>query len=84
MPICNTWDCAICGRRECLRQELTGEPDAGNLHVRFEEGGVGRRVWSAVAKPRKENLDTEVYRNLRTVAYSSTLLIVPVGAKHAG
>jgi hypothetical protein len=22
----------------CLRQEFPGEPDAGNLHVRFEEG----------------------------------------------
>jgi hypothetical protein len=41
-----------------------GEPDAENLHVRFDEGGVGRYDWSAVAKPRKGNLDTDVYRNL--------------------
>jgi hypothetical protein len=36
--------------------------------------GVGRRVGSAVAKPRRGNPDTDVYRNLSTVAYSSTLL----------
>jgi hypothetical protein len=24
---------------ECLRRQLSGEPDAGNLHVRFYEGG---------------------------------------------
>lgn len=28
--------------RECLRQEFLGEPDVGNLLVRFDEGGVGR------------------------------------------
>jgi hypothetical protein len=26
----------------CLRQELSGEPDVGNLHLRFDEGRVGR------------------------------------------
>ena len=25
-----------------LRRELSGEPDAGNLHLRFDEGRVGR------------------------------------------
>ena len=31
-------DCA------CLRRELSGEPDAGNLHLRFDEGRVGRAI----------------------------------------
>ena len=26
----------------CLRREFSGEPDAGNLHLRFDEGRVGR------------------------------------------
>ena len=26
----------------CLRRELSGEPDVGNLHLRFDEGRVGR------------------------------------------
>jgi hypothetical protein len=26
----------------CLRRELSGEPDAGNLHLRFDEGRAGR------------------------------------------
>ena len=30
------------GHCACLRQELSGEPDAGNLHFRFDEGRVGR------------------------------------------
>jgi hypothetical protein len=29
-------DCA------CLRRELSGEPDVGNLHLRFDEGRAGR------------------------------------------
>jgi hypothetical protein len=29
---------------ECLRRELSGEPDAGNPQVRFDEGRVGRGV----------------------------------------
>jgi len=28
----------------CLRRELSGEPDAGNLHLRFDEGRAGRAV----------------------------------------
>ena len=28
----------------CLRLELSGEPDAGNLHLRFDEGRVGRAI----------------------------------------
>jgi hypothetical protein len=32
----------LCGTCACLRRELSGEPDAGNLHLRFDEGGVGR------------------------------------------
>jgi hypothetical protein len=27
-----------------LRRELAGEPDAGNLHLRFDEGRVGRAI----------------------------------------
>ena len=38
---------------ECPRRELSGEPDAGNPHVRFDEGGVGRMRWYAVAKAQK-------------------------------
>jgi len=30
----------------CLRRELSGEPDAGNLHLRFDEGRVGRAMVS--------------------------------------
>ena len=30
------------GYRACLRRELSGEPDVGNLHLRFDEGRVGR------------------------------------------
>src|SRR5947207_1046058 len=32
----------------CLRRELSGEPDAGNLHVRFDEG---RMSHARVAHP---------------------------------
>jgi hypothetical protein len=32
------------GTCACLRRELSGEPDAGNLHLRFDEGRVGRAV----------------------------------------
>jgi hypothetical protein len=31
-------DCA------CLRRELSGEPDVVNLHLRFDEGRVGRAL----------------------------------------
>ena len=27
------------GHCACLRREFSGEPDAGNLHIRFDEGG---------------------------------------------
>src|SRR3984957_2548680 len=30
------------GTYACLRREFSGEPDAGNLHLRFDEGRVGR------------------------------------------
>src|ERR1022692_3756210 len=30
------------GNRACLRREFSGEPDVGNLHLRFDEGRVGR------------------------------------------
>jgi hypothetical protein len=30
----------------CLRRELSGEPDAGSLHLRFDEGRVGRAMVS--------------------------------------
>src|SRR5260370_40781760 len=32
----------IVGACTCLRREFSGEPDAGNLHLRFDEGRVGR------------------------------------------
>src|SRR3990172_5012619 len=43
------------GARTCesLRREFSGEPDAGNPHVRFEEGGAGRVAWHTVTEPRK-------------------------------
>ena len=28
----------------CLRRELSGEPDVVNLHLRFDEGRVGREI----------------------------------------
>lgn len=34
------------GNCACLRRELSGEPDAGNLHLRFDEGRVGRATAS--------------------------------------
>jgi hypothetical protein len=30
------------GKCESLRRELSGEPDVGNLHLRFDEGRAGR------------------------------------------
>jgi hypothetical protein len=33
----------------CLRRELAGEPDAGNLHLRFDEGRVGRATCVALS-----------------------------------
>src|SRR5258708_1982847 len=73
MPTWNRWVWCICSTCECLRQELSGEPDAGNPHVRFDEGGVGCGAGHAANKPQRGNLVTEVCRSLNTVAYSSTL-----------
>lgn len=47
----------------CLRRELSGEPDVGNLHLRFDEGRVGRYLASPslllyhreLRKPQKGN-----------------------------
>ena len=58
---------------ECLRREFPGEPDAGKLHVRFDEGGVGRNTWHAANEPQRENPVTDVCRSLNIVTYSSTL-----------
>jgi hypothetical protein len=33
----------------CLRRERSGEPDAGNLHLRFDEGRVGRAIVVALS-----------------------------------
>src|SRR5215475_10121153 len=33
----------------CLRRELSGEPDVGNLHLRFDEGRVGRACGVALS-----------------------------------
>ena len=38
------WGWSSTGTCACLRRELSGEPDAGNLHLRFDEGRVGRAV----------------------------------------
>src|SRR5690242_20861505 len=32
------------GACACLRREFPGEPDAGNPHLRFDEGRVGRAL----------------------------------------
>ena len=32
-----------------LRRELSGEPDVGNLHLRFDEGRVGRAIGVALS-----------------------------------
>src|ERR1019366_4540625 len=37
------------GTCACLRRELSGEPDAGNLHLRFDEGRVGRGLAAALS-----------------------------------
>jgi hypothetical protein len=37
------------GTCACLRRELSGAPDAGNLHLRFDEGRVGRAVRVALS-----------------------------------
>src|ERR1019366_2471666 len=37
------------GTCACLRRELSGEPDAGNLHLRFDEGRVGRGLAVALS-----------------------------------
>ncbi len=58
---------------ECLRREFPGEPDAGKLHVRFDEGGVGRNAWHAASEPQRGNSVTDVCRSLNTVTGSSTL-----------
>ena len=52
----------------CLRRELSGEPDAGNLHLRFDEGRVGRAtgvafsptlpIGSGNGTTKKKRLDT--------------------------
>src|SRR6266536_4371058 len=73
MPTWSGWVWCICSTCECLRQELSGEPDAGNPHVRFDEGGVGCGAGHAANKPQQGNLVTEVCRSLNNVAYSSTL-----------
>ena len=33
----------------CLRRELSGEPDVENLHLRFDEGRVGRACGVALS-----------------------------------
>jgi len=35
------------GACACLRREFSGEPDAGNLHVRFDEGRGRHRIAGA-------------------------------------
>src|SRR6266446_5931966 len=43
-----------CGRQlrcECLRQRCLGAPDAGNPHVRCDEGGGAAVAWHAVSEP---------------------------------
>jgi hypothetical protein len=45
----------------CLRREFSGEPDAGNLHLRFDEGRVGRatRVALSPTLPAQYEADSE-------------------------
>ena len=44
------------GHCACLRRELSGEPDAGNLHLRFDEGRVGRATGVAFSPTLPINL----------------------------
>src|SRR5688572_19723864 len=37
------------GHGACLRRELSGEPDVGNLHLRFDEGRGGRAIRVALS-----------------------------------
>ena len=39
----------LIGNCACLRRELSGEPDVGNLHLRFDEGRVGRATRVALS-----------------------------------
>jgi hypothetical protein len=61
-------------KAKCLRSEFPGEPDAGNPHVRFDEGGVSRAMdGMRLLSHARGNPDTEVNRSLyQAIAYSST------------
>src|ERR1700677_1653785 len=53
---CMTSVCACCERSTadhcaCLRRENSGKPDAGNRHVRFDEGGGGRETGPSATLP---------------------------------
>ena len=45
-----------------LRRELSGEPDVGNLHLRFDEGRVGRATGVALSPTLPALLGLRRYR----------------------
>ena len=46
-----TGQAAATAVRACPRREPMREPDAGNRHVRFDEGGVGRTLLRVACSP---------------------------------
>jgi hypothetical protein len=58
------------GSCACLRRELSGEPDAGNLHLRFDEGRVGRALCVALS-PTLPALFGHRCREMRALAVPS-------------
>ena len=52
-----------------------GKPDAGNPHVRFDEGGADAPHGMRIVSHTRGNPDTEVGRRLNGRIRSSTLLV---------
>ena len=51
----------------CLRPRYLGTPDAGNPHVRCDEGGAGSRAWHAAIETRTGKPRHGVCRSLNAV-----------------
>jgi hypothetical protein len=62
------------GRCACLRRQLSGEPDAGNLHLRYDEGRAGRanRVAFSPTLPARPEAVVERYRHTRNAPRTSS------------
>ncbi len=54
----------------CLSEKSKGKPDAGNLHVRFDEGegySLPTLLWSVVKKISEESIKPRTTRNTQKV-----------------